>query len=156
MKVNEVTGWKQGELDLTSLDENGVDEDVLLSVIKDNDLVLTFFGRELESTLTKVAEVLHNRVSKQIWDDDQAYLHSNTKKLLDFYYDPKNKWLIGQAVMFADISFPGSSSIPFKYWFTITKQKVSLMREKYKPMPSELSGMINLRFFTAPEAWAHT
>lgn len=160
MKLSEATGWSQEELDLTMLDENGVDEDVLIDMVKDRDLILTFFGKDLDSMLEPAFEVFAQRISKEVWDLDRGHVSPDSKfTMTDFYYDPKKKELLGLIDCRADISFPGSRGmVGFTRWFRITKTKTMLIKEKIGPgkpkngpTEAELKLMINLKWFAYNE-----
>jgi len=160
MKVVEVTGWKQSEFDLVKLD-GYVDEEVLFELVKNHDLVLTFFGKELDDVLNGLAKSLHDFISNKLKGEGET-LSSNSKRLIALYYNPKQKTLIGKSSVLIDKASHAYTKFKINLnLFLISKEKIEVMEGQGKEVKQNhqlcpagsINELINLRSFVPPETW---
>jgi len=167
MKLREVTGWKQHELDLTSL-EGAVDEDVLFGIVKEQDLIITFFGKDLDKILQQdVAQQIDKRLEVDIKQQDGT-LGSGSKKLSKLFYDPIRKQLLGRSMTRVEVHWnkprPGvapSSTAGFYHWFLVSKGSSVILTKEHEPTAEKLhdmeqEGLINLRGYGGSGMWEET
>lgn len=165
MRLHEVTGWKQADFELTRL-EGPVDEDVLFGIVKDNDLVITFFGRDLETVLQRdVTQQLHLWLTNSLKSQDGT-LGSNSKKLAKLFYDPVRKQILGKARTKVEAHWnkprPGvapTSVAWYDHWFLVSKSATVILKPENAPTVARLKqlqdedGMLDMHGFLGKEAW---